>query len=119
MQGEFSRMDRINAELSRNIAFIIQSKVKDPRLGMVVINSCKVACDLSNAKIYVSFVDYDSAQELKIKLLNKANGFIRCCLAKTTKLRIIPKLHFIYDKLNDKNLKMQNLLDKVKKDMDE
>lgn len=114
-QQEFSRSSRLNAEISRHIAMIIQTKLKDPRLGMVMVNYCKVSCDLSNAKIYVSFIENRESIDFKMSLLNKANGYIRHCLAKKAQLRIIPMLHFHYDEQNAHQIKLNELIDNAKK----
>ena len=103
MAQEFKRTDRIADQMQRDLAELIRSSLKDPRVGMVTINQVTVARDLGYANIYVTLLtvdDLDSeAPEVKrtIKILNGAAGFLRSELSKMTKLRTIPQLRFHFD----------------------
>ncbi len=115
MPREFKRSDRVADAIQRSVAQIIQSEVRDPRLGMVNINAVTVSKDLAIAKLYVTFVGQDSEAEdaIKVEVLNKASSFIRGMVAKDIKIRTTPRLLFLFDKSVVRGQKMTDLIDKA------
>jgi ribosome-binding factor A len=96
---EFSRTARIAAFLKRELGSFIQKELRDPRLGMVSVIDAEVSRDMSHAKIYVTVMGKDSAEEAKesLAVLNKASGFLRSQVAKINNARTTPQLRFYYD----------------------
>ena len=96
---EFSRTARIADFLKRELGSFIQKELRDPRLGMVSVIDAEVSRDMSHAKIYVTVMGKDSAEEAKesLAVLNKAAGFLRSQVAKINNARTTPQLRFYYD----------------------
>jgi ribosome-binding factor A len=96
---EFSRTARIADFLKRELGSFIQKELRDPRLGMVSVIDAQVSRDLSHAKIYVTVMGKDTAEEAKesLAVLNKAAGFLRSQVAKVNNARTTPQLRFYYD----------------------
>ena len=96
---EFSRTARIADFLKRELGSFIQKELRDPRLGMVSVIDAEVSRDMSHAKIYVTVMGKDSAEEAKesLDVLNKASGFLRSQVAKINNARTTPQLRFYYD----------------------
>jgi len=113
MPREFTRNDRVSDALQRELAELIRDEVRDPRLTMVNILAVEVNRDLSNAKVYVSFVGTDSEDESKeaAGVLNGAAGFLRSLLAKRMQMRTTPRLHFIYDPSSKRGQDLSALID--------
>lgn len=103
MPRDFNRTDRIADQMQRDLAELIRSSVKDPRIGMVTVNAVDVSRDLGYADVYVTLLTVDEVDgdspEVKetIKILNGAAGFLRSELSKRIKLRTIPQLRFHFD----------------------
>ncbi len=103
MAREFSRTARIADQIQRDLAELIRSSLKDPRIGMVTVNQVEVARDLGYADVYVTLLTIedlaadDEQVKLTIKLLNGAAGFLRSELGRAIKLRTIPQLRFHFD----------------------
>lgn len=103
MSREFKRTDRIGDQMQRDLAELIRTSVKDPRIGMVTVNEVSVAKDLGYADVYITLLTMDElssdSDEVKqtVKLLNGAAGFLRTELARRIKLRTIPQLRFHFD----------------------
>jgi len=76
------RMQRLADQIQREIAGLIRSELKDPRLGMVTISAVKVSKDMGYAEIYVTVLgkelDVDYAPSLAV--LNNAAGFFAWCI---------------------------------------
>ena len=112
MPRDFNRIDRIAELIQRELAQIIQRDIEDPRISMHTISYVKVSKDLSHAKIYVSVI-FDEKAEETVATLNKASSFLRGALAKKVHLRITPQLHFIYDDTTLKAMKINKLIDDI------
>jgi ribosome-binding factor A len=97
MKKQYSRMQRVEDEMQRELAKLIQTEMGDPRLTLVTITAVKVARDLAHAKIYITQHKEEAEIAQTVKVLNKAAGRLRYLLAQNIKLRAMPELHFIYD----------------------
>jgi ribosome-binding factor A len=94
-------MQRLADQIQREVAGLIRSELKDPRLGMVTISAVKVSKDMGYAEIYVTVLgkelDVDYAPSLAV--LNNAAGFLRGALGRSLQIRMIPRLRFHYDEV--------------------
>jgi len=115
MPREFFRSDRVADAIQRSLAQLIQQEVRDPRVGMVNINSVSVARDLSLAKVYVTFVGAESEDQSEegVNVLNKAASFLRNLVAKDLSMRSTPRIQFFYDKVAIQGQNLSALIDKA------
>jgi ribosome-binding factor A len=106
----YKRTDRVGDLIQAELAKLIQSEVKDPRLKSVTLMGVNVTRDFAHAKIF--FTVHDEANELaKAEVaLKKASGFLRARLAEEISLRIIPELHFRYDDTLSRGKRIDDLL---------
>jgi ribosome-binding factor A len=110
-----TRVDKVADLLKKEVALLIQSEVRDPRVGMASVTGVKVSKDLAHASVYVTLLGKSNAEEAQegIEALNKASGFLRSMLAKEVSMRIMPKLKFIYDDTLAKGQHMTSLIDEA------
>lgn len=115
MPREFFRSDRVADAIQRSLARLIQQEIRDPRLGIVNINSVSVARDLSLAKIYVTVVGAESEREneVAVEVLNKAGSFLRNQMSKDLSMRSTPRLQFLYDKIAVQGQALSALIDRA------
>lgn len=111
------KMERINAELARQISKVISEDIKDPRLGDAIISVTKVqtTSDLKYAKVYLSV--YSSSQESITEAyytVCRAAVFIRNRLKDSVQMRLLPELKFFLDDTIEQSLKIEELLAKIK-----
>lgn len=97
MAREFSRSQRVGAQIQRELAELIQFEVKDPRVGLVTVSGVDVTRDMAHAKVYITMLDSEHGVDEVLAALNHAAGFLRRELGKRMKLRITPQLVFLYD----------------------
>ena len=111
----YNRTDRIADQIQRDLAVLLQREVKDPRVGMVTINSVNVSKDLAFADVYVTFMGINEDQNVdeSIGVLEHAGGFLRSLLAKSIQLRTMPRLRFHYDRTIVDGPRMSRLIDKA------
>jgi ribosome-binding factor A len=120
MAREFKRTDRIADQIQRDLAELIRSSIKDPRVGMVTVNDVVVAKDLGFADVYVTLltINENNAQsdevQQTVKVLNGASGFLRSELGRMIKLRMIPQLRFHYDASVGEGRRLDGLINKAR-----
>jgi len=111
MAKEFGRNARVSSEMQKELSFILQRDIDDPRLGFVTINEVEVSKDLAVAKIYVTVLNVDDqGKRANVKVLNELAPVIRHQLAKRMRLRHISELRFYYDDSFDTGMRVAELL---------
>ena len=113
MPREFTRAERVSDAVQQELAVLIRDEVRDPRVGMVSVTDVDVSRDLAYAKIHVTFLGDRDQEEIDqaVKALNGAAGYLRKLLAASIKLRITPKLTFIYDESGRRGQHLSALID--------
>ena len=101
---------RVADQIQRDVAELIRD-LKDPRIGMVTINSVEVTPDYAHAQIYFSVLL--SAPEESAQALNEAAGFIRNGLFKRLSIHTVPTLHFHFDKTTERAADLSALITKA------
>jgi len=109
------RKDRLNEQLQREIAIIIQRELKDPRLGFVTITKVELSGDLSYAKVAFSCLGTAEERARSKEALDHAIGFIRGLVKKRLRLKIIPELVFQYDETIAQSINLAAKLDQLKR----
>ena len=108
MKGK--RAARVQEEIRREIGEILQNRASDPRLTWVSILRVTVSRDLSHAKVFVSVLGDDDAQESSLRALVKAAPFVRTELGKILRIRRVPELHFVADQGIRYSLRINQIL---------
>ena len=116
MPREFSRSARVASQLQRELADLIRSELKDPRIGMVSIHDVKVNRDLSAAQVYVGVLEGEAAARANVKALNQAAHYLRKELGRRLHMRIIPELRFVYDDSIERGMRLTQLLGRIAQD---
>lgn len=107
------RSKRVAELIHKEVADILQRKIKDPRLDGVTITAVRISRDLRYATIF--YCDTLGKQDrAAIDLaFSKATSFIRKELAGRLYLRYLPALSFMYDESFDYGEKIDQLLRKI------
>ena len=106
-----NRLDKIGDVLKQELARLIQTELRDPRLGMVSVTGMDVSRDLAHANVYVTVLNAEP--KAAVAVLDKASGMLRSLLAKNIQLRTTPKLKFHYDESVDRGRQLSALIDKA------
>lgn len=106
-----NRSRKVGEQIKRELAALLNSEVKDPRISMLTINAVDVSADLGQAKVYITSLQTGVDHAQLIGVLNGMNGFLRGHLGRSLSLRAIPKLHFIYDTSVEEGAKLSRLID--------
>lgn len=116
-RGNGNRINRINDEIMREVAIIIRGELKDPRISTITsVTKVETSSDLKYCKISVSILGDDKVKEDVLQGLKSSSGYIRKELAKRINLRNTPEVKFELDSTLDYSMKIESLLDSIKKD---
>jgi ribosome-binding factor A len=113
MPREFPRTRRVGEQIQRELAELIRSELKDPRLGMVSISAVQVSRDLGHAKVFVSVLGSEDQSADSVKVLKHAAGFLRHKLGKSLHIRVIPELHFFLDRSLEEGARLGALINEA------
>ena len=86
----FSRKDRVAEQIRRELAELIRTELKDPRVGMISITDVEVLIGLQ-----------------------KASGFLRRELGKRISIHMTPQLHFVFDQSLERGADLSLLIQKA------
>jgi ribosome-binding factor A len=98
---------RVADQIQRDLGELIR-ELKDPRVGMITVNTVEVTPDYAHAKVYFSLLIGDSA-ESEIAL-NEAAGFLRNGLFKRLSIHTVPTLHFHFDRTTERAAELNAMI---------
>ena len=102
-----NRSFRVADQIQRDVAELIR-ELKDPRVGMVTINSVDVTPDYAHAQVYFSVL-VGTPQDCELAL-NEAAGFLRNGLFKRLSIHTVPTLHFHFDRTTERAADLSALI---------
>lgn len=109
----FSRRDRVAEQIRRELAELLRSEVKDPRVGMVSITDVEVTADYAHAKVFFSTLAGSERVAEVLAGLEKASGFLRRELGRRITIHTTPQLHFVFDQSLERGADLSALIQKA------
>jgi len=107
------RNSRLNEQFKREISDILTRKVRDPRVGHVLVTEVRVTSDLWVAKVFFRLLDADRDRKEVTEGLEAAAPFVRKELGRILRIRRIPELRFQYDDTLDSAIRIEEVLREV------
>lgn len=107
------RIDRVADMMRAELSGILLREMKDPRVKLATISEVRVTRDLAHAKVFVSVLGSDEERDACIATLQRAAGFLRSALAKHTRLRTTPELHFELDRGPEYSQRIEQILESL------
>ena len=106
-QTKPNRSFQVADQIQRDLGELVR-EIKDPRLGMITINTIEVTPDYAHAKVFFSVLvgDPHECEEA----LNHAAGFLRNGLFKRLHIHTVPTLHFQFDRTTERAADMNALI---------
>jgi ribosome-binding factor A len=104
------RMGRIDTELQRELARLISTELKDPRLGFVTVTRVEITNDLQSAKVFVSIIGDRHVAKQSMEALENARGFLRGELGHAVSLRHTPSISFVEDRTTERAIALSKVL---------
>src|SRR5215212_756547 len=102
---------RIAEAIREVVSSAILFEVADPRVKSVTVLRVEVAADQRNATVHVSVMGTSGEQELALRGLNHAAGFLQSRVAARLQTRFTPILSFKRDDSVKKSIEISRLID--------
>jgi ribosome-binding factor A len=109
------RLEKVSRAIRSAVSEAIQSHLSDPRIqGIVSVTRVEPSADLRNARVYLSMVGVDEKQqELSLKGIQHAHGYIQSYLAGQLTMKVCPTLHFALDASFKKGIAITQILEEL------
>ncbi|HEX7353007.1 30S ribosome-binding factor RbfA [Brachybacterium sp.] len=96
------------------VATMLDTRVKDPRLGFVTITDVRVSGDLQHATLFYTVFGSDEEREGTGAALVSATGMLRREVGRQTGVRLTPTLEFIADAVPENARVIEDLLSEAR-----
>ncbi len=106
----FSRRERVAEQIRRELADLIHSDLRDPRVGMISLTEVAVSPDYAHATVYFSSLAGSDHLDSVLAGLEHAAGFLRTELGKRISLHMTPQLHFVFDRSLERGAQLSRLI---------
>lgn len=106
-----SRNLRISDQIQKDLAEMIQRELRDPRLGLVTLQSVTLTPDYAHAKVYFTVLGAEAADAEAI--LNEKAGYLHSLLFKRLHIHTVPTLHFHHDTSVEHAIEMSRLINEA------
>ena len=105
---------RVTELLHQEIAELIRTEVKDPRLGLVTVTGVDLTPDYAHATVYFSVLPDDDERVTETwRGLRAASGFLRSLIGRRVRIHTTPELHFVHDASTRRGIEMGRLIDEA------
>jgi ribosome-binding factor A len=108
----FQRSDRVAEQVRRDLADLIRTELKDPRVGMISLTAVELTPDYAHAKVFFTTLNADHLDDIQ-RGLKRASGFLRRELGRRIHIHTLPELHFVYDNSLEHGMSMSQLIDQA------
>ena len=102
--------------LKKELAGLINQKLKDPRIGFVTITRVELSPDLKLARVYYSLLGEAKEKKSTEIALSRAKGVLKKHMASHLNMRFTPDIEFIFDDSIEYNLHLEEIFKKIKED---
>ncbi len=108
----FQRADRVAEQVRRDLADLIRSELKDPRVGMISLTAVELTPDYAHAKVFYATLNSEHLEEIE-RGLKRASGFLRRELGRRIHIHTLPELHFVYDNSIERGASLSLLINQA------
>lgn len=106
-----ARARRLEDRISQIVAEMLETRIKDPRLGFVTVTETRLTNDLRDATVFYTVYGSPEQQADTAAALASATGVIRTEVGRQTGLRHTPSLTFMADALPDNARHIEDLVE--------
>ena len=107
------RQQRVAEQVRHELSELIEREINDPRLELISVTDATVSSDLREVNVYVSSLQGETVRDEVLAGLEAARGFLRRRLGERLKLRVVPNLHFHWDKSLETGDRISRLIDQI------
>ena len=107
------RVQKVAEAIREVVSMSILTELQDPRVRDVTVTSVEASGDLRYAKVMVSVMGDESRQNLSLRGLQSAAGFLQSKIADRIDLRYTPRLTFVLDQGVKRSIAVAQILREV------
>ena len=105
-----ARARKMSDRIKVIVAEMLETRIKDPRLGFITITDARVTGDLHDATVYYTVYGSDEEKAGTAAALESAKGVIRSEIGKQTGVRFTPTVTVVADAVPENALAIEDLL---------
>lgn len=111
------RLQQVADTIQQILGEVIQSELKDPRVGFATVTGVEVSADLQRATVRVSVMGEEAEQAATMEALQRARGFMRKRVAEEMRhMRFVPELRLVQDTSLDYSIRIAEVLREVEEE---
>jgi ribosome-binding factor A len=99
--NENPRARKLADRIKEIVASMLDTRIKDPRLGFLTVTDVRVTGDLQQASVFYTVYGDDEERAGTAAALESAKGVIRSEVGKQTGIRLTPSIEFHLDSVPD------------------
>jgi ribosome-binding factor A len=107
------RAQKVAEAIREVVGMAILAELNDPRIENVTVTYVEVSGDLRLAKVHVSVMGDEVKQNLSLRGLQSAAGFLQSKCAKRINTRYTPKIEFYLDQGVKNSIEISRILKEV------
>lgn len=109
------RARKVADRIKEVVARMLDTRIKDPRLGFVTITDVRVTGDLQSASIFYTVLGDEDARTSSAAALRSATGIIRSEVGKQLGTRLTPTIEFHLDAVPETAAYLESALDEARR----
>ncbi len=113
------RPERLAEALREEIIEIVGYELEDPRVQSVTVTDVQVSDNLRDAKVFVMIAGDEREIKDALNALQHAASYIRQQVALNLNLNHAPRIHFARDTVEEKAIRVEELLEKLEIEKEE
>ncbi len=116
---DFSRVDRLQSQMIRELAAVISEDLKDVPPHMITFTRVEISRDLKHSKVYFSVLGDEDEIESCFSYLKGHAGIIRKMIGKRMRIKHLPEIKYVFDGSGDNVLRISEILNRLKENKNE
>jgi ribosome-binding factor A len=104
------RVLKVAQAIRQVVSMAILTELRDPRVKDVTVTFVEVSSDLRNAKVHVSVMGDETSQQLALRGLRNAAGFLQQKVGDRIDMRYTPRIRFELDQGVKNSIEVSRIL---------
>lgn len=109
------RLKRLEAQMAREVAELLQSGLKNPLPCIVTVNGVELTSDGSEARIRYTILGTEKERQEVARRLGQVASYVQREVSHRLRLRVTPKMRFEFDDQARRGARVLELLSQLEK----
>lgn len=104
------RTARVAEGIKQELAALLRTELRDPRIGFATVTRVEAAGDLQHARVFVSVLGDADSKRATMAALDHSAGYLRGEVARRLRLRVAPELVFRLDESGEYSAHIERVI---------